>query len=176
MLLVKHAARYHGVRFLVGDHMTQWFPPHWSSWGRGYVKVMRTGNLEKLCQIACRSTCEDKCPVVIVYDEIDQKANSANPISPESALYEVLHMGRNHRPAGVDDVLWPHDFPVGLWWCARLPGSLRPDLKYTTDRAYLGHTTGAPNVKWIGDAIGDRKLAETLVEYPPGKWLAVDLQ
>jgi hypothetical protein len=139
------------------------------------VKIERTQNLEKLCQAACRRSCEGS-PVVVVFDEIDLAINSQRPVSEKSAIYEVLHMGRNFRPPGADDVLWPHTYPVGIWGCARLPGSLRPDLKYTVDRVYLGRTAGKRNVDWIADMIDDRVTADSLRTFQPGEWIYRDLQ
>lgn len=164
----------HGIDFLVGDHMTQFCA---ADWPRERIKIERTTNLEKLCRIACRRATEGS-PVVVVFDEIDLACNSQRPISEKSALYEVLHMGRNYRPpvAGGGDVLWPHTYPVGIWGMARLPGSLRPDLKYTVDRVYLGRTNGRKNVKFIADMIDDEAQADALRSYLPGEWIYRDLQ
>jgi hypothetical protein len=164
----------HGVRFLVGDHMSQWAR---SDWPATHVRIERTQNLEKLCQLACTIS-----PVVIVYDEIDLAVNSQRPVSEKSALYEVLHMGRNARPRGSDDVLWPHDAPVGIWACARLPGSLRPDLKYLVDRVYVGRTQGKKNLRFVADMLDDETIMATrppperdLRNFAKGQWIYKDL-
>jgi hypothetical protein len=167
MELVAHGI-FHKYQFLVGDHLTQW---HRRDWPKRYVRIERTGNLEKLCQMACRMS-----PVIVVFDEIDTKIPANRPIEPDSALYEVLHCGRNPRPPGVDDVRWWHWGPVGLWGTARFPSNLRTDWKNLADRVYLGLTHGEPSHKWIGGILhGGVKEARKLATHEKGEWIYRDL-
>lgn len=173
---VRHGMR-HGYAFIVGDHMFQWHKPAWYARQLypGQIRFVHTQNLEKLCQLACEQA-NKGIPTIVVFDEIDLAVNSRKPVPEDSCIYEVFHMGRNFRPSGAEDVKWPHLYPVGIWGMARRPGSLRPDLKDTLDRVYIGRAQGKRNVEWIEDTADEDGVGAKARRKVAGEWTIIDLQ
>lgn len=157
--LVKHGGARHGARFVIWDRLGHWLPSAYPT-----ARIVTRSTPEAISRLAIKLA-----PCTLVVDEIDLYAPSSRPIPESSAVYEILHMGRQACAYGE----FRRPGPVALVGAARRPANVRTDLKDLADRVYLGRMTGRSNLAWVEDLAG-REIAERLPSFRTGEFLMRD--
>ena len=86
-----------------------------------------------------------RAPSLLVVDEVDLALPAYRPIAAESALYEILHVGRQARAHGP----WARRGPVGFLAAARRPANVRLDFRALLSTLYCGRLTDPGDLAWV---------------------------
>lgn len=151
-VMVMHALKAHGAHVTVWDRMTHWEPRAF----RGAV-ILRGCSAEDAAREAIRLA-----PTTLVCDEVDLALPSSTAIDPSSALYEILHVGRQAVGPGQR---WSRNGPVAFLAAARRPANIRTDLRALTDTLWLGRMWDPDDLAKI-ESMAGRDVARSLPTLP----------